>query len=299
MSSGARPDRARRPAALGEIGFEAAVDQPVDETGFERPAPWPRKRYTSTPPTSSYLYGAAHDRGPAAGRGAREGPTSTSSGSTTPSCTAGPCPSPTPGASSTIEGTGCAPAGGVAGLAAAGPARHRCAIAGGPGGPRPRAGVPDAAPTATEAEAILAGVTTATVDTTLGVFIMTQTQAAPIATANFVALARCGFYEEVTFHRVLAGFVAQAGTRTLVRTRTISRAGHRRTRLLVRDRSPARWAELRPLHRGHGELGQAGQQRQPVLHLPNRSRQPAAPRVHDLRDGQRGPRWSMPSARWR
>ncbi|MGH2462676.1 MAG: peptidylprolyl isomerase, partial [Candidatus Limnocylindria bacterium] len=34
---------------------------------------------------------------------------------------------------------------------------------------------------------------------------------APIAAANFVALARCGFYESVTFHRVLAGFVAQAG----------------------------------------------------------------------------------------
>ncbi len=65
---------------------------------------------------------------------------------------------------------------------------------------------------ATEAAAILAGVTTATVDTSLGEFTMTlQTEAAPIATANFVALARCGFYEDVTFHRVLAGFVAQAG----------------------------------------------------------------------------------------
>ncbi len=71
---------------------------------------------------------------------------------------------------------------------------------------------PTAAPTATEAAAILAGVTTATVDTSLGEFTMTlQTEAAPIATANFVALARCGFYEDVTFHRVLAGFVAQAG----------------------------------------------------------------------------------------
>ena len=84
---------------------------------------------------------------------------------------------------------------------------------GGPGGlgaPTPEC--PTAAPTADEAEAILDGVTTATVDTTLGEFTMTlQTEAAPIATANFVALARCGYYEEVTFHRVLAGFVAQAG----------------------------------------------------------------------------------------
>jgi cyclophilin family peptidyl-prolyl cis-trans isomerase len=34
---------------------------------------------------------------------------------------------------------------------------------------------------------------------------------APIATANFVSLARCGFYDGVTFHRVIAGFVIQAG----------------------------------------------------------------------------------------
>ena len=35
--------------------------------------------------------------------------------------------------------------------------------------------------------------------------------AAPIATANFVALARCGFYDGIKFHRVLSGFVVQAG----------------------------------------------------------------------------------------
>jgi cyclophilin family peptidyl-prolyl cis-trans isomerase len=76
----------------------------------------------------------------------------------------------------------------------------------------PASECPTAAPSSTEAEAILAGVTTATVDTTLGVFTITlQTEAAPIATANFVALARCGYYEDVTFHRVLAGFVIQAG----------------------------------------------------------------------------------------
>jgi dolichyl-diphosphooligosaccharide--protein glycosyltransferase len=34
---------------------------------------------------------------------------------------------------------------------------------------------------------------------------------APLATANFVALARCGFYDGVSFHRVLSGFVIQAG----------------------------------------------------------------------------------------
>jgi len=34
---------------------------------------------------------------------------------------------------------------------------------------------------------------------------------APIATASFVALARCGFYDGIKFHRVIAGFVIQAG----------------------------------------------------------------------------------------
>jgi dolichyl-diphosphooligosaccharide--protein glycosyltransferase len=34
---------------------------------------------------------------------------------------------------------------------------------------------------------------------------------APLATANFVALARCGFYDGQWFHRILAGFVIQVG----------------------------------------------------------------------------------------
>jgi cyclophilin family peptidyl-prolyl cis-trans isomerase len=50
------------------------------------------------------------------------------------------------------------------------------------------------------------------VTTSLGTFtIELDASSAPIATANFVALARCGFYAGITFHRVLAGFVAQAG----------------------------------------------------------------------------------------
>jgi cyclophilin family peptidyl-prolyl cis-trans isomerase len=71
---------------------------------------------------------------------------------------------------------------------------------------------PTAAPSAAEATAILAEVTTATLDTSLGEFTVTlNAEAAPIAAANFVALARCGYYDGVTFHRVLSGFVAQAG----------------------------------------------------------------------------------------
>lgn len=73
-------------------------------------------------------------------------------------------------------------------------------------------GCPTAAPTAGEATAILADAERAVVVTNLGSFtIELRPDAAPIATANFVALARCGFYAQISFHRVLAGFVAQAG----------------------------------------------------------------------------------------
>jgi len=74
------------------------------------------------------------------------------------------------------------------------------------------AGCPTAAPTAEQATAMLAGARRAVVVTSLGSFtIRLDPRSAPIATANFVALARCGFYAQISFHRVLAGFVAQAG----------------------------------------------------------------------------------------
>jgi len=79
--------------------------------------------------------------------------------------------------------------------------------------PSPSAGTcPSAAPTATEATAINAAAAQVIVTTSLGTFtIRLAPQAAPIATANFVALARCGFYDRISFHRVIAGFVAQFG----------------------------------------------------------------------------------------
>lgn len=71
---------------------------------------------------------------------------------------------------------------------------------------------PTGAPSAAEATAILADAATAVVTTNLGTFrIELYPDAAPIATANFVALARCGFYDQVSFHRVISGFVIQAG----------------------------------------------------------------------------------------
>ena len=54
--------------------------------------------------------------------------------------------------------------------------------------------------------------TSATITTELGdIEIDLFTQAAPKAAGNFVDLAKKGFYDDVIFHRVIPGFVAQAG----------------------------------------------------------------------------------------
>ncbi len=81
------------------------------------------------------------------------------------------------------------------------------------GSPTPAAsGCPTSAPTADQASQILSDAGSAVVKTNKGEFtIELYGDAAPIATANFVALARCGFYAGIDFHRILAGFVAQAG----------------------------------------------------------------------------------------
>lgn len=81
--------------------------------------------------------------------------------------------------------------------------------------PTPSVACPTGPPTSTSAQAILADAATATVtvsgavEGTFSIELLGDT--APIATANFVALARCGFYDGLTFHRVLADFVIQAG----------------------------------------------------------------------------------------
>jgi cyclophilin family peptidyl-prolyl cis-trans isomerase len=55
-------------------------------------------------------------------------------------------------------------------------------------------------------------VTRATIATELGdIEIELYDQSAPKAAGNFVDLARKGFYDDVVFHRVIPGFVAQAG----------------------------------------------------------------------------------------
>ena len=80
------------------------------------------------------------------------------------------------------------------------------------GTPTPKPDCPSSAPAADAAAAILADAQRAVVVTNKGTFtIGLEADTAPVAVANFVSLARCGFYDGITFHRVIPDFVAQAG----------------------------------------------------------------------------------------
>jgi cyclophilin family peptidyl-prolyl cis-trans isomerase len=51
-----------------------------------------------------------------------------------------------------------------------------------------------------------------TIETSLGSIAITlEADLSPIAVGNFVALAGCGYYDGVVFHRVVPGFVIQGG----------------------------------------------------------------------------------------
>jgi cyclophilin family peptidyl-prolyl cis-trans isomerase len=78
--------------------------------------------------------------------------------------------------------------------------------------PTPHISCPTQAPSGGQVTSLLADASDAVVQTSKGSFtISLYGDRAPVATANFVALARCGFYDGITFHRVVAGFVIQAG----------------------------------------------------------------------------------------
>ena len=78
--------------------------------------------------------------------------------------------------------------------------------------PTPQPSCPTQAPTAETAPGIIGDTVAIEVRTNKGSFtIELAPDSAPIAVANFVALAGCGFYDGITFHRVIAGFVIQAG----------------------------------------------------------------------------------------
>jgi cyclophilin family peptidyl-prolyl cis-trans isomerase len=81
--------------------------------------------------------------------------------------------------------------------------------------PTPAVACPTAAPTGAAATGILDGADQAVVTVSGAVegefTIDLHSDAVPISTANFVSLARCGFYDGIWFHRVISGFVVQAG----------------------------------------------------------------------------------------
>jgi peptidyl-prolyl cis-trans isomerase B (cyclophilin B) len=66
----------------------------------------------------------------------------------------------------------------------------------------------------TSQPASLAGgdVRTVTIETAKGTIVMRiEGSKAPIATGNFIALAKCHFYDGIVFHRLVPGFVIQGG----------------------------------------------------------------------------------------
>ncbi|MEX1169616.1 MAG: peptidylprolyl isomerase [Chloroflexota bacterium] len=92
-----------------------------------------------------------------------------------------------------------------------------CSTAGGTS-PEPTAGgtAASGACPASQPDALPAGETrTVTIETDKGsIAIRIEADLSPIAAGNFVALARCGYYDGVVFHRVVPGFVIQGGDPT-------------------------------------------------------------------------------------
>jgi cyclophilin family peptidyl-prolyl cis-trans isomerase len=77
------------------------------------------------------------------------------------------------------------------------------------------AGPKAACPTAQPAPLPAGETRTVTIDTALGpMTLKIEANLSPIAAGNFVALADCGYYDGVVFHRVVPGFVIQGGDPT-------------------------------------------------------------------------------------
>jgi len=69
-----------------------------------------------------------------------------------------------------------------------------------------------ACPTSAPAHAAAGSVATVTAETPKGSIVMTlEADLGPAAVGNFLALARCGYYDDVVFHRLVPGFVIQGG----------------------------------------------------------------------------------------
>lgn len=77
---------------------------------------------------------------------------------------------------------------------------------------QPPGGIPDACPKAAPAPLAADATAKVTLATEKGdIVIEVKGALAPNATGNFVALAECGFYDGVVFHRLVPGFVIQGG----------------------------------------------------------------------------------------
>jgi cyclophilin family peptidyl-prolyl cis-trans isomerase len=84
-----------------------------------------------------------------------------------------------------------------------------------PATPPPSVGAAGECPTSQPAPLAAGETRTVTITTDLGSMgIKIEADLSPIAAGNFVALAECGFYDGVGFHRVVPGFVIQGGDPT-------------------------------------------------------------------------------------
>ena len=95
-----------------------------------------------------------------------------------------------------------------------------CTVAGGstpsPVASGPASAVPAGACPTSQPEPLAAGETrVVTIETEQGSMELTlEADLSPIAVGNFVALAECGYYDGIVFHRVVPGFVIQGGDPT-------------------------------------------------------------------------------------
>ena len=81
-----------------------------------------------------------------------------------------------------------------------------------PGGSDSGGGIPAGCPTAQPAAAPAGTANVVTIDTPKGAIELTlKADLSPIAVGNFLALASCGYYDGVVFHRVVPNFVIQGG----------------------------------------------------------------------------------------
>jgi len=90
-----------------------------------------------------------------------------------------------------------------------------------PGGSVTGAGIPAGCPKAQPAAAPAGSTKVVTIDTPKGAIEVTlKADLSPIAVGNFLALASCGYYDNVVFHRVVPDFVIQGGDGQFGRTTT-------------------------------------------------------------------------------